>query len=155
MLVNMLNKNNPKYTLSILLALIITFTGCKKEDAAGPNGGKTILKYEIISTIPFAVLPTSNYSLSVNYTNATGQTQVEQTTITSTIWTKTVELTSTQRPLGITLGGGGFTNGVSGSVTVNIYENDILKATNIGSVSSSGVQGIGIALIPSLYYLKQ
>jgi hypothetical protein len=149
------NNNKLKYALSIFVALLISITGCKKDDAASPNGGKTILKYEIISTIPFTVLPTSNYSLSVSYTNATGQTQVEQTTITSATWTKTVELTSTQRPLGITLGGSGFTNGVSGSVTINIYENDILKATNIGSVSASGIQGVGLAFLPTLYYLKQ
>jgi hypothetical protein len=143
------------YAPIITCLVFIFFNSCKKDEVIPSNSTKTILKYEIISSVPFAVLPTSNFSLSVSYTNATGQTQVEQSIITGTTWTKTVELTSSQRPINILAGGSGFTNGISGSVTINIYENDLLKATNVGTISSSGLQGYGIAYIPTIFYLKQ
>lgn len=140
--------------LFLLLSIsAILFVGCKKDEDA--YGGKIILKYEVISTLPFQSISTSNFSLIASYTNATGQMQQEQLNITGTTWTKTVELTTTQRPLSIMLGGSGWTSGTTGTVTANVYENGVLKANTVSGLSPSGLQGIGTANISTIFYVKQ
>ena len=142
--------------LFLLLTIVaILFVGCKKDEGASANGGKLILKYEVISTLPFQSISTANYSLVASYTNATGQMQQEQLSITGTTWTKTVELTTTQRPLSIMLGGSGWTSGTTGTVTANVYENGVLKANTVSGISASGLQGIGTANISTIFYVKQ
>ncbi len=142
-----------KQLFFLLTISLILFTGCKKYEDA--YGGKIILKYEIISTLPFQPLPSGSTSLIASYTNATGQMQQEQLTITGTTWTKTVELTTTQRPLSIMFGGSGWTSGTTGTVTANVYENGVLKANTLSGISPSGLQGIGTANISTIFYVKQ
>jgi hypothetical protein len=140
--------------LFLLLTIVaILFVGCKKDEDA--YGGKIILKYEVISTLPFQSISTSSFSLMVGYTNATGQMQYEQLNITGKTWTKTVELTTNQRPLSIMLGGSGFTSGTTGTVTANVYENGVLKANTVSGISATALQGIGQVSINQIFYVKQ
>lgn len=141
--------------LTSLMLTLFTFIGCKKDEEANPNSGKTILKYELVSSMPLKVYPISNFSLQATYTNSTGQVQVEKSSSTDTVWTKTVELTSTQRPDTIVFGCSGYTNGTSGAVTINIYDNDVLKATQVGSISRMGDGNTGTISFSGLYYIKQ
>lgn len=146
-----------KGALTLLTIAMLTITGCKKDDEAGPNGGKTVLKYEIVSTSPFQVITGigTNYSVNASYINATGNTQTEQSSVTGTTWSKTVEFTSTQRPIAISLIASGYTASTTGTVTANIYENGVLKANSVFNISASGIQGTGMFIIPNVYYLKQ
>ena len=104
--------------------------------------------------MPFVVLPTANFSLSLSYTNPTGQVQLEQSSVVTSTWTKTVELTTKQRPISIVFGASGYTNGTNGEVTINLFENDILKASNVGTIGASGIQGVGLLLLPTIMYVK-
>lgn len=139
----------------ILTLALLTFTGCKKDEDSNPNNGKTILKYELVSSMPLRFYPGANFSLQASYTNSTGQLQIEKSSSTGTVWTKTVELTSTQRPDTIVFAFSGYTNGTSGSATINIYDNDELKATKVDSIRRMGDGNTGIISFSNLYYIKQ
>lgn len=143
-----------KGALTLLTIAMLTFTGCKKEEDTSPSGGKTILKYELVSTSPFQVSVALGYSIATQYSNSTGQIQAEDVISTGTTWTKSIELTATQRPIGLLFTAIGYTVGTSGKVTMNLYENDVLKASkelNIVNISGYGTF-IGN---PGLVYTKQ
>lgn len=140
--------------VALLMLALLTFTRCKKDDKTIPRGGQTILKYELVSSVPFqSVL--GGPSLNITYTNATGNLQNEQLIVTGTTWTKTVEFTSSQRPIVIYFNPAGNTNATTGTVTANIYENNVIKASTVFNIFSGQAVGIGIfGGIPISYVLQ-
>lgn len=139
--------------VALLMLALLTFTGCKKDDKSIPRPGPIILKYELVSSVPFQRVPfeiiPGGPSLIMNYTNATGNLQPEQPIVTGTTWTKTVEFTSSQRPIGIWFHPTGYTNGTTGTVTANIYENNVIKASSVFIISPSNI-GINFGMFAGL-----
>jgi len=131
--------------VALLMLALLTFTGCKKDDKSIPRRGQIILKYELVSSVPFQSIPgVTSWSLAMLYTNATGNFQDERPTVTGTTWTKTVEFTSSQRPITIYFNPVGYTNGTTGTVTANIYENNVIKASTVFYISPlDNIVGIG------------
>lgn len=131
--------------VALLMLALLTFTGCKKDDKSIPRRGQIILKYELVSSVPFLQGVAGLPGLNINYTNATGNWQNEQPIVTGrTTWTKTVEFTSSQRPIGIYFSPTGFTNGTTGTVTANIYENNVIKASTVWNIFDNlGVGSFG------------
>ncbi len=93
--------------LILLLTLIfgIAFFSCSTNNSAGggvsPNqvGTPFTLKYEIISSQPilFGVNPGESYPI-IFYTNSTQQGETDNSFISGTIWSKTITVTTPNRP---------------------------------------------------------
>ncbi len=137
-----------KQLLLLLSISVILFIGCKKDEDA--YGGKIILKYELVSTSSFH----PSYGIAAQYSNSTGQVQAEGVSPTGTTWTKSIELTATQRPIGLMFSAVGYTVGTTGKVTMNIYENDALKASKVLYITDMSGYGAFIGS-PGIVYAKQ
>jgi hypothetical protein len=140
-----------KVFLSSLLFLnIVIFNNCSSNNTAGgqvnPNtiGSPFTVKYEIISSSPMITSNGSN--IGVMYMNASGQEEISQDLVSgSTTWSKTLNITTSSRPLQIIFspgGGGGVVYLASqGNVTLNMYINGSLKGsiTNGSQLLSGGI----------------
>ena len=145
-----------KKLLSLLTIVAILFVGCKKEEDT--SGYKTIIQYEVSSTLPFvAVYPSTSFNLSLGYTDAYGTFQPELSNTTGKIWSKQFELETTLRPIRFELKCSGNTKGFTGTgtVTAKIYENYVLKATNLVDIQATATPGVGFFSLPFTYYVKQ
>lgn len=116
--------------LFLLLSIVVfLFAGCEKDSSSG----SVTLKYEIVSTSDFIPVVISGVQIappiSVTYVNETGQQQREEINSTAPSWSKTIQLTTTQRPIPIMFYVSGNTLNVTGTGTVKIYANGVLKAS--------------------------
>lgn len=76
------------------------------------NTNSVSIKYELSSTSPFTNINSVGGTLpavTVAYTNETGQRQQEQLQISTTTWSKTINLTTSQRPIAIAMEANGNT----------------------------------------------
>lgn len=143
-----LQLRNTLRTLTLLTFALFTLSACKKDEASNPNAGKTIIKYEVLSSADFSQTP---YSLQITYVNGTGQTVLAEEVKTSgKSWSKEVEVTTSQRPIPVFFACAGYTM-ISPTGTVNVYINGTLRGssnfTNVTQaqsnyVFSGGVQNI-------------
>lgn len=135
-----------KQNYLFILILIFGFTGCKKD-----SGSESVtIKYEIVSSSPFKDLNISGTvfpAITVVYVNESGQQQTEQINSTALTWSKTIQLSTTQRPIPITFYTSTYTSNTSGTGIIRIYINGTLKSflncsitQNISGVGSFGGQ---------------
>ncbi len=125
-----------KQLLLLLSIVVFLFAGCEKDSSSG----SVTLKYEIVSTSAFVPVVMSGVQLyppiTVFYANETGQQQREEINSTASSWSKTIQLTTTQRPIAIMFYVSGHTLNVSGTGVVKIYANGVLKASQNVTVSN-------------------
>ena len=124
-----------KQLFLILTIVAFLFTGCDNDSSSG-NGnssGNVTLKYEIESTSAFTPAFINGVQffppLNVTYINETGQQQSEQINTNTSTWSKTIQLTASQRPIGILFNATAYTTNASGTGIVRIYMNGVLKAS--------------------------
>lgn len=136
--------------LFLILAIVaFLFTGCDNDSSSGngTSSGNVTLKYEIESTSAFSPVFISGAqlfpSLNVTYINETGQSQSEQINTNTSTWSKTIQLTATQRPIIITFGTTAYTANASGTGVVRVYVNGVLKANQNIQITSNVFQGGG------------
>lgn len=128
-----------KLKFLLISLLLVIFNGCSS-DSNNSVSNSDVIKYEITSTSPFQVINSGTStlpSITVAYTNETGQRQQEQLQIGGTTWTKTVNLTTPQRPIAVAIEANGNTQTNSGSVTLKVYVNNVLRGTQIVNISQS------------------
>ena len=118
-----------KQLLLLLTIVAFLFVGCEKDSSSG----NVTLKYEIVSTSAFIPVVISGVQLyppiTVTYANETGQQQREEINATASTWSKTIQLTATQRPISILFNATAYTTNASGTGIVRIYINGVLKAS--------------------------
>ena len=126
-----------KQLLTLLTIVAFLFTGCKKDSSSG----NVTLKYEIVSSSAFTPVVIGGTQigapLSVTYTNETGQSQSEQINTNASSWSKTIELTATQRPIIISFITTAYTANSTGTSEVRIYVNGVIKANVIPQITPS------------------
>ena len=133
-----------KFVLIFLLSVI--FNGCSS-DSNNSGSNSDVIKYEITSTSPFQVINSGTSalpSITVGYTNETGQQQQDQLLVGGTTWTKTVNLTTPQRPIQVVLSASGYTQSSNGTVTLKVYVNNVLRGTQNLSISPNPIPNYGI-----------
>jgi hypothetical protein len=125
-----------------------TFISCtKNEDSVSSSNAVTspfTIKYEVKSTATVR----SSYGLPmVTYVNSTGQKQTESISVlsASTPWSKTINVTSTSRPLQLSLLLSTSPPDVyrlwltnAGDITQNMYINGVLVASSTNTSSTVG-----------------
>ncbi len=155
-----------KSTLMLIAFFSITVISCKKNNASDAPSNQIsspfTVKYEITSSSNVY----SSYNLPIaTYVNSTGQQQTESVPSLSanTPWVKTVTVTSTTRPLQLSLLLSTSPPGVyrlyllnSGQITQNIYVNGNLVAssTNQSSTSANGSGQFNISTIALNYTIN-
>lgn len=124
-----------KQLFLIVTIVAFLFTGCDNDSSSG-NGnssGNVTLKYEIESTSAFTPAFSGGLqlfpALNVTYINETGQQQNEQINTNTSTWSKTIQLTASQRPINIMFSATAYTTNASGTGIVRIYINGVLKAS--------------------------
>lgn len=124
-----------------ILILIFGFTGCKKD-----SGSESVtIKYEIVSSSPFKDLNISGTTfpaITAVYVNESGQQQTEQINSTALTWSKTIKLSTTQRPIPILFYASTYTENTSGTGIIRIYINGALKSFLNCSISPN-ISGAG------------
>lgn len=137
---------------SLLLFIVVIFNSCSSNNTAGgqvnPNtvGTPFTLKYEIITPSSISTTPPAAGASSIQYTNATGQLEmdVSLTSLTSgTTWTKEIVVTTSNRPFPAVMYAQLFLN-TSGTAIGNIYVNgrqvSHVEKSSIGTANSASVQ---------------
>lgn len=135
-----------KFNFLLVAILSVIFIGCSS-DSNNSVSNSDVIKYEITSTSPFQVIGSGTStlpSITVAYTNETGQRQQEQLQISGTNWSKTVNLTTLQRPIAVAMEANGNTQTNSGNVTLKVYVNGSLRGTQIVNISQSSFQNYGM-----------
>lgn len=135
-----------KFNFLLVTLLSIVLSGCST-DSNNSGSNSDVIKYEITSTSPFQVINSGTStlpSITVGYTNETGQLQQEQLQIGGTSWTKTVNLTTPQRPIAVVLQASGYTQSSNGTVTLKVYVNNVLRGTQNLSISPNPIQNYGM-----------
>jgi hypothetical protein len=135
-------KNKIMKRLLILLTMVpFLFTGCKKDSSSG----NVTLKYEIVSPSAFAPVFLSGTQLipplTVYYINETGQMQTEEINTNASTWSKTIQLTASQRPISILFNYSAYTANASGTGVGRIYVNGVLEASQNIQMTSNPYQG--------------
>jgi hypothetical protein len=129
-----------KQLFLLLTIVVFLFAGCEKDSSSG----NVTLKYEIVSTSAFSPVFSSGVQvappLTVNYINETGQQQNEQINTNSSTWSKTIQLTATQRPIIIMFNTTAYTASEQGTGVVKLYVNGVLKASQNVTIRASGFQ---------------
>ena len=129
-----------KQLFLLLTIVVFLFSGCEKDSSSG----SVTLKYEIVSTSAFSPVFSSGVQvappLTVFYINETGQQQNEQINSNSSSWSKTIQLTATQRPIMILFNVTAYTASEQGTGVVRLYVNGVLKASQNVTVTASGFQ---------------
>lgn len=144
-----------KNYISFVCVIFTLFQSCSKSDENNEASPFTV-KYEIISSSKI-ISPGS--SVIISYTNSTGQLQTKSFSSSDNLisWNETINVTSAIRPLTLNLSitssgaanGGYLAIANSGTITQNIYINDILKSSNINnSTSTNNSWGYKIAPTP-------
>ena len=115
---------------------MVVLISCTPGNPATPSTGAVTIKYEMICSAPILPAPAGLYNY-ITYTNSDGNGTEERNIITSSPWSKTVTLNVAQRPLGIGFSGQTYT-GSNGTITSNIYINNVLKDTRSYQINNSG-----------------
>jgi hypothetical protein len=126
-----------------LLATCLTLNSCSNDTSTNSIS----MKYELTSTSPFTNINSVGGTLpavTVAYTNETGQRQQEQLQISGTSWSKTINLTTSQRPVAVAMEANGNTQTNSGSVTLKVYVNGSLRGTHVVNIGQSSFQNYGM-----------
>ena len=130
-----------KQLFFLLTIVVFLFAGCEKDSSSG----SVTFKYEIVSTsafIPVVISVVQLYPpITVTYANETGQQQREEINSTASTWSKTIQLTTTQRPIPIMFYVSGNTLNVPGTGVVRIYANGVLKASQNVTISNGFFAG--------------
>jgi hypothetical protein len=119
--------------IMFFLFLLVALQGCKKEEettTTTTNTNKTIVKYEIISpvaTLIDSVLINSLVKPFISYTGPTFNLNTEFYKNSFIVWTKEVDVTNTPRPFYAVLGARCYVPITTGTATMNIYVNGVLK----------------------------
>lgn len=132
-----------KHLFLLSTIAVFLFTGCKKDSSSG----NVTLKYEIESSSAFTPVILNGVQLvppiTVMYMNETGQQQREEINSTSSSWSKTIQLTNTQRPIAIIFYVTGNTLNSQGTGVVRIYANGSLVASqNVTILPMSPTTGL-------------
>ena len=137
-----------KQLFLLLTIVVFLFTGCEKDSSSGNDStsGKVTLKYEIVSTSAFSpvflngaqIVPSGN----VTYINESGQAQSELINTNTLTWSKTIQLTATQRPILIIFNTTAYTATATGTGILRVYVNGVLKAFQNVQITN-GYQGVG------------
>ena len=134
--------------LFLILAIVaFLFTGCENDSSSGngTSSGNVTLKYEIESTSAFNpgfLSGVQLYSpLNVTYINETGQQQNELINTNASTWSKTIQLTATQRPIIISFNTTAYTATASGTGVLRVYVNGVLKAFQNVQIATSPFAG--------------
>ena len=113
--------------------LVVTFySGCTPDSPANTSSTSPFtLKYEITTSAPIAPNQALGYVL-VSYSNATQQSEIDQSFTSGTIWSKEFTVTTTNRPFEATFYTQNLALSSPGSVTSKIYVNGnvVASATN-------------------------
>ena len=138
-----------KQLFLIVTIVAFLFTGCDNDSSSG-NGnssGNVTLKYEIESTSAFGPVFLSGVQflppLNVTYTNESGQQQSEQINTNTSTWSKTIQLTATQRPIIILFNTTAYTATATGTGVLRVYVNGVLKSFQNVQMTSNPYQGGG------------
>ena len=132
-----------KQILTLLTIVAFLSTGCKKDSSSG----NVTLKYEIVSSSAFDTAILGIPPLTVTYTNETGQSQSEQINTNASTWSKTIELTATQRPIMISLVASGYTANSTGTSEARLYVNGVVKANVTSQIQPSFPNGFFTATL--------
>lgn len=136
--------------LTVIALLLTVLSSCKKDDTS--TSGNFTVKYEIITSSPIASSELSSGILV--YTNGTGQVEAVQNVLQSgTSWSKTVTVTTSTRPLQLSLSPASARLSAPGSITSNIYINGVIKATSTGQSTTIGDVNLGV--VPMLLYIVE
>jgi hypothetical protein len=132
-----------KHLFLLSTIAVFLFTGCKKDSGSG----NVTLKYEIESSSAFTPVILNGVQLipplTVTYINETGQQQREEINSTSSSWSKTIQLTNTQRPIAILFYVSASTLNSQGTGVVRIYANGSLVASQNATIMG-GLTGTGL-----------
>jgi hypothetical protein len=127
--------------LFLITTLSLIFNGCNS-DSDNSNSG-TIVRYELISTSNFTTTFSSGttpviipFSLSIGYLNESGGQQNVQIVATGNNYTKSVTMQTQLRPIPIQYAVTGYTSNPTGTVTMKIYVNNLLKGTQTVSIAN-------------------
>ena len=134
-----------KQLLLLLTIVAFLFVGCKKDEDASANGGKTILKYEIIFPVPTmsrSALKDSGISTTGGmnpvfiYTDGSGPLGLvtDYYDYSYTVWTKEIDVTNVKKPFAATLDTRSYVTVLTGKAYLNIYVNGELKAQYVYKV---------------------
>jgi len=138
-----------KQLFLILTIVSFLFTGCDNDSSSsnGTSSGNVTLKYEIESTSAFGPVFLSGVQLqpplNVTYINESGQAQSELINTNTLTWSKTIQLTATQRPIIIYFNTTAYTATATGTGILRVYVNGVLKAFQNVQITSNGYQGVG------------
>jgi hypothetical protein len=138
--------------LFLLLTIVaLLFTGCQNDSDSvnGTSSGNVTLKYEIESTSAFSPVFLNGVQLqpplNVTYINESGQAQSEMINTNASTWSKTIQLTATQRPININFNTTAFTATATGTGILRVYVNGVLKASQNVQIAPNGYQGGGFS----------
>jgi hypothetical protein len=147
--------------ISLISVLLLILQSCSSGDNNSNSNSISspfTVKYEIIST---SQVRASYNSPMITYNNSTNQTQTESVTnlTATTPWSKTVDITTTTRPLQLSLLISGNNPNYylilanAGSITQNLYINGVLKASSTNQSDSQPSLGSWYRItIPAITY---
>lgn len=140
-----------KWIIFIVFPAIV-LSGCKKNNGNnGTNGtsGSFTVKYELTCSAG-TTIKIVNGLASFGYTNVTGQVEYDNAFSSGSLWTKSLTVTTTQRPLQLVFEAISATLTDPGFATGSIYINGTLKATSTYQVSTPN--GVVVMLLNHTVY---
>ena len=134
--------------LVFFLFLLVTIQGCKKEETTSSNNNsnnnKTILKYEIISPVPTlpdsTLINSTGFKPVIIYSGPSISVTSEYYKYSFKIWTKEIDITNSQRPFYASLNARCYVPVTTGTASMNIYVNGVLKANVNAQIKQSFIQ---------------
>ncbi len=152
-------------TLILGITLVYSCSTNETNNQTGANSSTVNVKWEIIasSNVRTDYFPNNN-SITITYTNSAGQQQIETSEYPNDFrnWSKTFNLTNTNRPLNLSLKmtkesqptwGFYILNG--GTIKFNLYLDGILTKSVTESSRSSGAGWKDIAVVSNFAYTLQ
>lgn len=134
------------------LFLTLSFTAllfCSRDsDSSSDNAasGSVTIRYELVCSSSFKSVPDYNIkALSVVYTNETGQfQQIDYNGEVGSTWSKTVKVTTSQRPLLVMFSVVGVTKASSGNLQLKVYVNNELRGSNVFNIQNLDLSNSGL-----------
>lgn len=140
-------KVNKAISFLAVIAISITFLSCSKSGGGSSStSGNFTLKYEIKTSSPI------KNPVSISYMNGTAQLETDNSFTSGTTWSKTITVTTTNRPFQAVLPATSIDFNTPGNVIGNIYinGNQVAHVENPTTSSSGTIYGI-----VQLFYLVQ
>lgn len=134
---------------SLLFLLFVSLHSCsKKGDEGASVKSPFTLKYELVGS---SVLSATPNLPALFYTNSTGQGETVLVITAAKTWSKTLTVTSTQRPFMVNFEPLAIVSEGPGSVTANIYVNGKVVASSVTQVITPG--GV-VNILPLTYFVQ-